>query len=82
MKAFDITFGNDFTVLLKSLFAFKPEVCEMDGNLRLPNRQNLLSRVYPCDACPKRRMPWSQLDALHDFQNLSLFLEIAILRNS
>ena len=44
-KAFDNIFGNDFclpnTLLLNFLiFAFKPEVCEMDGNLRLQNGLN------------------------------------------
>ena len=59
------------TVLLKFLnFAFNPEVCEMGETFWLQNGQNLLCRVCPSGQRPKRRMLWSQLAALCDFQNL------------
>ena len=55
------------TILLKfQSFALKPEVCEMGGNFRLRNGLNLLFSSQ----LPKRRMVWSQLDALYDFQNM------------
>ena len=65
-------FGNDFYIMDIMLYKFhsfelKPEVCETDRNFRLQNELNLLCRIYPCCSCPKRRMLWSQIDALHLF---------------
>ena len=67
-------------VLLKfQTLTLKPEVFEIGGNFRLQNGLNLLCRVGPGGQRPKRRMPWSQLDALYDFQNLenAMFEKIA-----
>ena len=67
------------TVLSKfQTFAVKPKVCEMGGNFQLQNRLNFLSRVWPSDQCPKRRMLLSQLEPLYDFQNLVSFFETVI----
>ena len=55
----------------------------MDENLRLQNGLNLFCMVKPCGLCPKRRMLWSQLEALHDFQNMSSrYRKGRFLRNS
>ena len=75
IKAFDNIFGNNFflmnTVLLKfQNFILKPKVCKNGGNFRLQKGLNLLCRVWPSGQLPKRRMFWSQLEALYDFQNL------------
>ena len=43
----------------------------MGGNFRLQNGLNLLCRVCPSGQPPKRRMLWSQLAALSDFQKLT-----------
>ena len=77
IKTFDNIFRNiSFritTVLLKfQNFAFKPEVCKMGGSVRLKNGLNLLYMIWPSDQRLNRRMLWSQLDALYDFQSMCI----------
>ena len=43
-------------------------VCEMSANFRLQNGLNLLFRIWPSSQHPKRRMVWSQVDALYDLK--------------
>ena len=78
MNIFGKTFFHEYCVIEISNFSIKPKVREMGGNFQLQNRLNFLSRVWPSDQCPKRRMLWSQLEPLYDFQNLLSFFETVI----
>ena len=63
-------FSNEYcgTEILK--FCTQTGSVRNSETFRLQNGQNLLCRVCPGDQHPKRRMLWSQLSALRDFQNL------------
>ena len=64
-----IIFLMSYLLLKNQQFALKPEVFEMGGNW-VQNGLNLFCMVWPSGQRPKRRMVWSQFDALYDFQDL------------
>ena len=75
IKKFDNIFGNicffmHTVLLICFIFAFNPELCEMDRHFRLQNRLNLPCTAIALWSMLKKRTCFSQLDALCDFQNL------------